>query len=323
MKYKALLIGLGQIGMGYDYDENLESSDLMLSHAQTLSKHKSFDLIGGVDKCLESQKKFSKKFGKPAYNTYLEAIKQGNLDLVVVAIPTESHLEMIKEILSVSKPKLIILEKPLAYTSDEINSIMKIGRDKGVPLAVNYFRAYEPVHKNLSENLASGSLGFPLTAVIKYTNGIINNGSHWVQYISSFLGKLERIDLHAHTKISDNDFNAEIKISFKNGTAHFLPFEQTDFYLFELDIYGPLGKISIASSGKNIMEYLSEYDENFKDYKILPDNPILLHPDMDGYQKYIYDEASLFLEDKSSLSCSTESLQTTVDIFSNLEKQFK
>lgn len=323
MKYKALLIGLGQIGMGYDYDESLDSSDLILSHAQALSKHNSFDLVGGVDSCLESQKKFSKKFRRPTYNNYLDALEENTIDIVIIATPTESHLQLIQEVLLESSPKLIILEKPLSYSSKESDSIIEMGRDYGVPIAVNYFRAYEPVYKELSKSLASGSLGFPLTAVIKYTNGVINNGSHWVQYISSFLGQSESVNLYESEKISDNDYNAEIKITFKKGDAHFIPFGQTDFFLFELDIYGPLGKMSIESNGKNIMEYLSNFDVIFKDSKVLPENPKLLKPNINKYQNYIYDEVSLFLDGKGSLSCSTESLQTTVDIYSALEKQFK
>ena len=47
MKEKCLVIGLGQIGMGYDLDCDPNTS--VYSHARAISLHPDFELVGAVD----------------------------------------------------------------------------------------------------------------------------------------------------------------------------------------------------------------------------------------------------------------------------------
>ena len=144
---------------------------------------------------------------------------------------------------------------------------------------------------------------------------------HWVQFISSFLGDLEDVKISSYTQATPPDFNGDVKISFINGAAYFIPFEKTEYYLFEIDIYGPLGKISIDSGGNNIREYLAEVDPSFPSLKILSDRATKTTPNMKQYQKYIYDGIASLLSNEEQLSCSSESLRTTVEIYSQLEAQ--
>ena len=321
MKYKALLIGLGRIGMSYDYTENSTSDSVVLSHAQALSSHDDFELVGGVDSCPQQREKFFQKFKTPVYKTVYEALAIVCPEIVIIATSTASHLEVCKAVLAQLKPRLIVLEKPIAYSVDDSYAIIELGKSAGVTIAVNYFRAYEPAHKRLSEKLSNGFLGFPLTAVVRYTNGMINNGSHWVQYLSAILGDLETVDMSAHTNMLADDFSGEVKISFSNGSVYFVPFQSTEYYLFEIDIYGPLGKISIDSSGDNIKEYLAIPDPAFPSLKILSNEPNITIPAMHQYQRFMYDEIIQFLEGKGLLSCTTESLFTALEVYSQLEYQ--
>ena len=45
--YSALIVGLGQIGMGYDL--SLAPDQFVYSHARALSLNPEFKLVGGVD----------------------------------------------------------------------------------------------------------------------------------------------------------------------------------------------------------------------------------------------------------------------------------
>lgn len=321
MSYSVLIIGLGQIGMDYDYDQDTKSKDIVLTHAQAVSAHDDFELVGGVDARIVQREKFFQKFKRPAYENVSEAFSVCDYDIVVISVSTDWHLEIFKAVLSQAKPKLILLEKPLAYSSEDSLAIIELSEAECVPIAVNFFRAYEPEFVKLGMQFRSGLLGFPLTAVVRYTNGMINNGSHWVQFISSFLGDLGDVKISSCTQATPPDFNGDVKISFINGTAYFIPFEKSEYYLFEIDIYGPLGKISIDSSGKNIKEYMVEVDPAFPNVNILSDRATIRAPNMKQYQKFIYDEIVLLLSNDEGLSCSSESLRTTVEIYSQLECQ--
>ena len=70
MKIDTLVIGLGKVGMGYDY---LQRKKKIKSHAQAIVGNKNFQLVGGVDKNFLKRKKFEKKFKITAYENYLTA----------------------------------------------------------------------------------------------------------------------------------------------------------------------------------------------------------------------------------------------------------
>jgi|TARA_B110000259_G_scaffold112874_1_gene128773 predicted dehydrogenase len=321
MSYSTLIIGLGQIGMDYDYNQDPKSKDIVLTHAQAISTHIDFELQGGVDTRIRQREKFTQKFNRPAYKNISDAFSACDYDVVVISVPTDRHLELCKTVISKAKPKLILLEKPLAHSSQDSLAIIELSQTTGVPIAINYFRAYEPEFVKVCTELRNGLLGFPLTAVVRYTDGMINNGSHWVQFISSFLGDVKDVELSSYTQATPLDFNGDVKISFINGTAYFIPFYKTEYYLFEIDVYGPLGKISIDSSGNNIKEYLAQVDPSFPNLKILGNYTTKKSPNMKQYQKFIYDEIASLLGNKEELSCSSESLRTTVEIYSQLERQ--
>ncbi len=323
MIYKTLLIGLGQIGMGYDFDESSTSKELVLSHAQAISIHDDFQLVGGVDSCPQRRDKFTDKFARPSYEDLADALDASQPDVVIIATSTGSHLEVCEAVLSQMKPKVIVLEKPLAYSADDSYAIIELGKLSCVPIAVNYFRAYEPEYQNLLDRFSQGLLGFPLTAIVKYTNGMINNGSHWVQYLSSCFGEVQGVNISSHHAGTNCDFVAEAKISFSKGVAHFIPFQELEYYLFEIEIYGPLGKVAIDSSGNNIREYLAQPDPAFPSLNILRENPTITKPAMAQYQSFIYDEIKSFLDGDGELSCTTESLLSTVEIYSQLERQLE
>lgn len=323
MKYKALLIGLGRIGMGYDYIQKAGSELTILSHAQALDTHAKFELAGGVDINIECREAFCKKFKKPTFENLQEALQIDSFDLIVIATDTNSHLEIFKAVLEHAKPKLVVLEKPLAYITSESRAIIDEGRKAGVPVAVNYFRAYEPVYQRLRSQLQDGHLGYPLTAIVRYTNGMINNGSHWLHFILPIFGKFQGVGYASISPTFDGDFFGDLKLNFERGTAHFISFEQAKYYLFEIDIYGPLGKITIDSRGNHVSEYLIIKDPDFPNEISLVENPNLSEPNTGQYQSFVYDNIHTFLDSGVALSCSLESLVDMTDVYSEIEKKLK
>jgi len=51
MNIQALIVWLGQIGMGYDY--HCSADDFIATHARALYLHPDFELVGGVDSSLQ------------------------------------------------------------------------------------------------------------------------------------------------------------------------------------------------------------------------------------------------------------------------------
>ena len=59
MAFNVLIIGLEQIGMGYDFD--LDHGEYVYSHEAAFSQHKDFNIIGGVDVDIKIGKLFTEK----------------------------------------------------------------------------------------------------------------------------------------------------------------------------------------------------------------------------------------------------------------------
>ena len=94
-RIKALLLGLGQIGCGYDLDQPFRmdqpcSGSVTWTHARALVCHPQVELVAAVDPSPQARERFSAVYACPAFAD-LEAYFQGPgpqaLDLVVVAVP--------------------------------------------------------------------------------------------------------------------------------------------------------------------------------------------------------------------------------------------
>ena len=92
---KTLLIGLGNIGMGYDLDNNSED---ILTHAKAIKNTPAMRLVGAVESDSKKRHKFEISYKLETYQEVGEAIKKTDPLLVVIAIPTEGHINLINEI---------------------------------------------------------------------------------------------------------------------------------------------------------------------------------------------------------------------------------
>ena len=106
MKKQGIIIGLGKIGMLYDYKPN----DRILTHSTAIRKINSLKLIYGVDKNSYRRRQFTKKFNTPSYSSILSSNQK--IDFVIISSSTNSHYKLIKYVIKFLKVKLIIVEKP-------------------------------------------------------------------------------------------------------------------------------------------------------------------------------------------------------------------
>jgi len=318
--YRALIIGLGKIGMGYDF--NLAPSKLIASHAQALDFHAGFELVGGVDVDAQSRKSFSEKFQKPTYPKSTTALDELRPDIITIAVPTKIHLVSLREILGEYTPKLILLEKPLSYDMSEAYEILGISTD--VPIAVNYFREYEPKYRSVFSSISNGLLGFPLKVVIHYSKGILNNGSHFIRYISHLMGDFTKLKIIEEGPVCEKDDpEPDVHITFNHGTAFLIAHDEENYSHYEMEVIGPEGKIRFSDMG-NIIEYWRVVnDPVFNGYSILSDCPAQFLPDTKKYQMHVYNNLYDYLEGRAELHCDAQSMGRTIDIYQSIKKELR
>jgi predicted dehydrogenase len=196
---RALLVGLGQIGCGYDADlpfliDQPRSSARTLSHARALACHPGFALEAGVDPSPEARARFTRLYGVPAFAdlaSWRAACTEPPPDLVVIAVDAQLQPALVQTLLQLAPPRLLLLEKPVACDLPQARALQAAcGRQPQLPVAVNYIRRWLPAVQAWRRRLQAGELGRLLLGRITYGKGLLSNGSHFVNLAEAWLGPL-------------------------------------------------------------------------------------------------------------------------------------
>jgi predicted dehydrogenase len=141
MKLRGSVLGLGSVGR---------------HHARILEASTRVDLVGavevnGADAGLDPARIF---------RSWEQLRAQGELDLAVVALPTNLHLQASVGV--AADGVHVLVEKPLAVSRQEAHSIILACSDAGVHGAVAHVERYNPALVELKRLLHDGAVGRPL-----------------------------------------------------------------------------------------------------------------------------------------------------------------
>jgi len=195
----ALLAGLGQIGCGYDAclpfsQDQPRSSPQTLTHARALACHPGFALVAGVDPSLEARQRFTQLYGAPSYadlSSWRAAFSDVSPDLVVIAVAPQLQPSLVDELLEITQPRLLLLEKPIAIDLERARALQDtFGRYPQMHVAVNYIRRWLPSVQAWRRRLQAMELGQLLHGQLTYGKGLLSNGSHFVNLAEAWLGPL-------------------------------------------------------------------------------------------------------------------------------------
>lgn len=196
---KALLVGLGQIGCGYDAalpfaQDQPRSSAQTLTHARALACHPGFALQAGVDPSLEARQRFTRLYGVPAYAnlaSWRADCSYAKPDLVVIAVEPQLQPALVEDLLRLTQPRLLLLEKPVASDLQQALALQAVcERQPKLKVAVNYIRRWLPAVQAWRRRLQAGELGCLLHGQLTYGKGLLSNGSHFVNLAEAWLGPL-------------------------------------------------------------------------------------------------------------------------------------
>lgn len=111
IKYNIALIGLGNIGLLFDYNRTEKSA---LSHAKAIFLNDNFNLKYVIDK---DDKKFIKiREMFPQVNFFKDwdnIINKKDIDVLIIALPTDYHFKCLSSFINNNNIKVFLIEKPL------------------------------------------------------------------------------------------------------------------------------------------------------------------------------------------------------------------
>jgi predicted dehydrogenase len=106
-----------------------------------------------------------------------QALARPDVDLVVIAKPTETQLALIR--VAARAGKQIICEKPLARTLDQAQAILDVVAQTGVKLAVGHVVRYFPDYAMAHNLIVRGELGTPGVARATRGSGFPSVPNNW------------------------------------------------------------------------------------------------------------------------------------------------
>jgi predicted dehydrogenase len=319
MTLSVLLLGLGQIGMGYDYEAAPDT--LALTHARAFHEHPEFVFAGGVDIDSGKRKRFSARYASPSFPNIGSAMDALQPDIVVVATPTENHRETVHAVLSRHRPRAILCEKPLAYEFEDAQAIVAACADKGCALYVNYMRNSEPGALEVKQRLSDGRIESPVNGVVWYSKGVFNNGSHFLNLLQNWLGEVQDVRVDSPGRCWDGvDPEPDFHVRFSRGEATFLAAKEENFSHYTVELVAANGRLRYEQAGALIIWQQAVSDPVCAGYTSLDSSGIVIKTDYERSLWHVADQLAASLQGKPAEICSGEDALLTIKTLNVITK---
>lgn len=319
-KKRCLIIGLGQIGMGYDFDSAADGG--VYTHARAIDLHPTFELVGGVDPAEGQRQRFEAKYGARAFADVGSAMDAIRPQVVIIATPADMHRCHVDAVLAQHRPEILICEKPLAFDLGEGEAIIRGCEDAGVPVFVNYIRRSDPGALEVRRRFEAGEIAVPVKGAFWYSKGFINNGSHFLNLLQDWIGEVKRFTvLNPGRRWAGVDPEPDVQIEFERGTVVMQAAWEEAFSFYGGELLSPSGRLSYGDGGSSIswkglspngggggQGQLSVEVENIEN-------------DMDRYQLQVYEQLSRFLTGQPHELCSGREALATLRVVSAIAER--
>ncbi len=185
----SLVVGLGKIGSGYDIDVSGKIiPKQIMSHCKAISLSKEYELKYVYDLNQLTTDRVSRLYNAIPINRFQDVLYP-TPEFIVIAVPTEFHVETVRSVLEIYQPRFLIVEKPMGANLSQANSLAIILRESGARVLVNYTRRFMPIHSSALEYLRKRDMGRLEHITIKSYGSLINTFSHFLDLLVLYLGE--------------------------------------------------------------------------------------------------------------------------------------
>jgi len=258
-KIKVLVVGCGNMGR---------------SHARAYKQLPAFEIVGLVSRKPDSREKLSKELGGlPTFSDYKTALISTQPDAVSINTYPDTHADYVRAGLEANAH--VFVEKPLALTAEEAQSLVALAIEKNKKMVVGYILRVHPAWASLIEkaqtlgkplvmrmNLnqqSSGEQWYTHKQLMNSMSPIVDCGVHYVD-VMCMMTKARPISVSAigarlSDEISDNMYNyGQLQVRFDDGSVGWYEagwgpmMSETAFFV--KDVIGPNGAVSIIEKDK-------------------------------------------------------------------------
>jgi predicted dehydrogenase len=257
--FPALVVGAGKVGSGYDLDGD---QPFALTHAGAFDAHAATALAGGVDPDRGARERFERRWSVPCFQDLDSALEATSPAIVSVATPVESHAEVIDRLVS-SAPRAIWCEKPIAPDAASGAAIVEACRRAGIALQMNFLRRFDSLHRR-ARAMAHRDGAEALHIDVRYSGSLVNYGSHAVDLVRWFGGKVEWVQA-----VSLETLEPAVFCGGDGFTATFCQVRNDNADVFDTEIFTTTSRITITSVGEQLARAEAEPAPRFAEYRFL------------------------------------------------------
>lgn len=342
-KYTAAIIGTGRIGFTLGFDKKREQP---ASHTMALLSNKRIQIVAGCDCDSENLELWHKYVPKASvFSDFESMLSSVNADIIVVAVNEDAHKNAAIAAIK-SRPKLVILEKPVALNVAEGNEIKVVADEYKVPVLINHERRFALDYKSAKDYVSR--IGAVQTVNARLDSGLyvynpekdengeyslLHDGTHLVDIVM-YLLEDEEIPLEPvleNLEITDVFYDAKMSGVVRNLNVHAQNKKCSDINLFfsgrsryfgfEVEFIGTEGRFKI---GNGIFEFYSRQESKLYTgfYSLLPDKKIK-KPSKTGYFANMVQNGVDFLDGNANLRSTLQTGLNTLQILEEIKFFFE
>lgn len=258
-KIKALVLGCGNIGAGYD----LHQEKVIHTHAKAFSKYKNIELT-----VADENKKKAIAVGKQYHAQVidLDKINFEEFSIVSISTPTSTHFQYLNQLLNLNTP-VVICEKPIATTLGELSTLKRKYSKSKSKVLVNYMRSLLPgsalLKKRIHKILKKESLS---QVFIRYNRGLLNNGTHAIDLLEFLFNERFKFEKFIADSVLAGAIEGDLtiigKCRFGKAIVHF---EGKAEAVFEIECLFNTSKIVVEDRGDTIRYFQSKKKNTFEE----------------------------------------------------------
>lgn len=188
--YRAAIVGLGGIAIGRSRQEVTPppfAREVLNRHVHTIHGLPNIELVAVCDIAPTAVDRFKDLWGKdlPETRTYAdvgEMLSNEKLDIVGIATADHAHAAVTVEVAH-SGVKGIFVEKPLATSLEDADSMIAACEANNVVLNVDHTRRYRPLVHRVRQAIRDGAIGEVGAAALHHFGTaatLFRNGTHFI-----------------------------------------------------------------------------------------------------------------------------------------------
>lgn len=126
-------------------------------HVEHIKKHSAAEIVGVFDVDDMVMNSFSKRHAVKSYGSLAELLSDKSVDVVNICTPNGSHADLAIQVLEAKKN--VVVEKPMAITTESALKMETVAKDSGVQMFVVKQNRYNPPVARVKELMDAGVLG--------------------------------------------------------------------------------------------------------------------------------------------------------------------